>query len=67
MNYSDYYYAIFIFLERAAKGVWLFFPMGIAIIINFASFISIVAAIMKTNKSIRQFKMQKKKDDNLGQ
>ena len=41
--------------------------MGIGILINFVSFISIIAAIMKTNKSMAQFKMQKKKDDSLGQ
>ena len=37
--------------------------MAIAILINFAAFISIVRSIMKTEKSIKALKAKAKKDD----
>ena len=60
-------------LERVAKGIWLFLPMAIALMINFGVFGTVIHAIWKKNKAMRTMnqgnhKLQaksKKDDDNI--
>ena len=39
--------------ERLAKGIWLFLPMGINIVVNFVAFIHIVRSLQAMNKILR--------------
>ena len=61
---------ILLYLERVAKGIWLFVPMAIALMINFGAFITVLTAIWKKNKAIKsmnqgntRIQAKTKKDD----
>ena len=61
---------IFLYLERVAKGIWLFVPMAIALMINFGVFITVLTAIWKKNRAIKsinqgntRIQAKAKKDD----
>ena len=62
----------YLYVERLAKGIWLFLPMAIALMINFGVFVTVLAAIWKKNRALRDMKQRKsriqpksKKDDGL--
>ena len=50
------------FIERTSKGIWFFLPMGIAVLFNAGLFTSIAYTLYKVYGSLRQFKLQEKKD-----
>ena len=52
------------FTERLAKGMWFFFPMGVALFINFAAFVSILHSLIKMSNSLKEFRLKTKKDQN---
>ena len=61
---------LFISLERVAKGIWLFVPMAIALMINIGAFITVLTAIWKKNRAIKSLNQENtriqaksKKDD----
>ena len=58
------------FLERVAKGIWLFLPMAIALMINFGVFATVIHALWMKNRAMRtlnqgnhKLQAKSKKDD----
>ena len=58
------------YIERVAKGIWLFVPMAIALLINIGVFVTVILAIWKKkkafetlNKGNSRIQAKSKKDD----
>ena len=50
------------FLERVGYGIWFFLPMGLSLLINFVAFVSILRTLIKMNNSLKDFRLNAKKD-----
>ena len=51
--------------ERVAKGIWLFIPMAIALMINLGVFVTVISVVWKQKKALGQIQRNSKKDDGL--
>ena len=45
-----------------AKGIWFFFPMGIALLVNSVAFVSMVLVVVKQDKRLKDLKIDTNKD-----
>ena len=45
-----------------AKGIWFFFPMGMALLLNSVAFVSIVLAVVKQDRLLKDLKVDSNKD-----